>query len=207
MCLKSTYFCYERNFYEQKEGAAMGSPVSAVVANFYMEFFEELALETVPTRHRLWRRYVDDTFCILRRGSTEELLHHLNRVIRQTIKFTVERQKDGTLPFLDTQLRKREDGSLDISIYRKSTHTDQYLHFKSHHLTHVKSGVVRCLHDRVREIISTQDNLQKEVDHLARILKQNSYPANFICKASAPPTHKQTQAAVMRNRRRGDHWL
>ena len=80
MCLKSTYFSYGGNFYEQKEGAAMGSPVSAVVANLYMEFFEELALETAPTRPRLWKRYVDDTFCILRKGSTEELLHHLNGV-------------------------------------------------------------------------------------------------------------------------------
>ena len=46
-CLKSTYFCYGGEFYEQREGAAMGSPISAVVANLYMEFFEELALEEV----------------------------------------------------------------------------------------------------------------------------------------------------------------
>ena len=49
MCLKSTYFSYGGRFYEQKKGAAMGSPVSAVVANLYMEFFEDLALETAPT--------------------------------------------------------------------------------------------------------------------------------------------------------------
>ena len=42
-CLKSTYFSYGGDFYEQQEGAAMGSPVSAAVANLYMEFFEELA--------------------------------------------------------------------------------------------------------------------------------------------------------------------
>ena len=39
-----------------------------------------------------------------------------------------------------------------------------------------------------RRVISTQDNLQKEVDHLARVLKQNGYPANFIRNASTPPT-------------------
>ena len=61
-----------------------------------MEFFEELALETALTRPRLWKRYVDDTFCILRKGLTEELLHHLNWV-RPTIKFTVEQEEDGTL--------------------------------------------------------------------------------------------------------------
>ena len=84
---------------------------------------------------------------------------------------------------------------LDVSIYRKPTHTDKYLHFESHHPTHVKRGVVRCLHDRAREIISTQDNLQKEVDHLARVLKQNGYPAKFIRNASAPTTQETADAS------------
>ena len=76
MCLKSTYFSYGGSFCEQKEGAVMGSPVSAVVANLYMEFIEELALETAPIRPRLWKMCVDDTFDIFRKGSTKELLHH-----------------------------------------------------------------------------------------------------------------------------------
>ena len=54
----------------------------------------------------------------------------------------------------------------------------------------MKRGVVRCLHDRARGIINTQDNLLKKFDHLARVLKQNSYLANFIRNASAPPTQE-----------------
>ena len=76
-------------------------------------------------------------------------------------------EEDRTLPFLDMLLRRRENGSLDVSVYRKPTHTDQYLHFESHHPTHVKEGVVRCFHDTARGIISTQGNHQKEVDNLA----------------------------------------
>ena len=47
-CLKNTYFSFQDQFYEQVEGAAMGSPVSLIVANLYMEFLEQKALRTAP---------------------------------------------------------------------------------------------------------------------------------------------------------------
>ena len=48
-CLKNTYFSFQGQFYEQVEGAAMGSPVSPIIANLYMEYLEEKALSTAPT--------------------------------------------------------------------------------------------------------------------------------------------------------------
>ena len=45
LCLCSTYFSFDAMFFEQVEGAAMGSPLSPIVANLYMEAFEERALE------------------------------------------------------------------------------------------------------------------------------------------------------------------
>ena len=47
-CLKNTYFSFQGQFYEQVEGAAMGSPVSPTVANLYMEYLEQKALSTAP---------------------------------------------------------------------------------------------------------------------------------------------------------------
>ena len=36
-CLKSTFFTFQCKYYEQVKGAAMGSPLSPVVANLFME--------------------------------------------------------------------------------------------------------------------------------------------------------------------------
>ena len=80
VCLQSTHFSHEGAFYKQREGAAMGSPVSAVVANLYMEFFKELALDTAPVKPRLWKRHIDDTSCIVKKGKAEGLLDQLNSV-------------------------------------------------------------------------------------------------------------------------------
>ena len=45
----------------------MGSPVSAVIANLYMESFEEQVITTSSYEPRIWKRHVDDTFTILDR--------------------------------------------------------------------------------------------------------------------------------------------
>ena len=47
-CLKNTYFSFQGQFFEQVEGAAMGPPVSPIVANLYMENLEQKTLSTTP---------------------------------------------------------------------------------------------------------------------------------------------------------------
>ena len=63
--LGSTYFQYNGSIYEQREGTAMGSPVSEVIPNLYMEIFKEKGIEYTPCKPKIWKRYVDDTFTTL----------------------------------------------------------------------------------------------------------------------------------------------
>ena len=46
-CLHNTYFSFQGQFYEQVEGAAIGSLVSPIETKLYIKYFEEKALSTV----------------------------------------------------------------------------------------------------------------------------------------------------------------
>ena len=107
-CLCNTYFLFQGQYYEQTQGAAMGSPVSPVLANLYMEFFEDRALSTAVNPPRWWKRFVDDTFVILKQDKKEEFLQHINSVDPAT----EEQKQDGSMPFLDILVTPQEDGTL-----------------------------------------------------------------------------------------------
>ena len=47
-CLNNTSFIFQGRFFEQTEGAAMGSPLSPIIANIYMDTFEKQAISTAP---------------------------------------------------------------------------------------------------------------------------------------------------------------
>ena len=73
--LTTTYFAFRGEIYRQKFATAMGSPVSLLVANMFMEQLERKLSATVPEdlRPKLWKRYVDDTLEVVKRGTVDNL--------------------------------------------------------------------------------------------------------------------------------------
>ena len=102
---------------------------------------------------RIWKRYVDDTFTILDRGNVDSFLQHLNNQ-QPSIRFTMDTENDYKLAFLATAVSRELDGRLTTSVYRKPTHTDQYLAYDSHHPQSVKRGIVKCLYERAKRLVT-----------------------------------------------------
>jgi len=75
---------------------------------------------------KMWKRYVDDSFVIIKRD-TISAFHDTLGSIDPKISLTIETESNGQIAFLDT-LVSRKNGKITIKVYRKPTHTDRYLY-------------------------------------------------------------------------------
>lgn len=120
---------------------------------------------------------MDDCFgCI--KFSTENILNSLNS-FHPAIKFTIERENNNKLPFLDVLVTKTNQGLLQRQVYRKPTHTGRYLNFQSYHHHSHKIYVIDSLLYRAL-IISDPEFLEDEIKYVTSNLKSNGYPEKII---------------------------
>ena len=102
LCLDSAYLYFRDKFYRQIFGVAMGSPISVKIANLVIESVEEGAMSTFLNPPKFWKRYVNDTFVIIKK-KVDEFRNHING-IEASIKFTVEHETNKSIPFLDVSV-------------------------------------------------------------------------------------------------------
>ena len=178
LCFEANFFQWNDQLYKQVYGTPMGSPISVVIAEFTMQVIEETILNNHP-EITLWRRYVDDVFAIIPRSESNNILNSINTV-NQSIQFTIEEEQHSTLPFLDILINRETDGKFIFSIYRKPSHTDQYLHYDSYHPTIYKNSVAKALFDRTK--LCSDECKPWEIETIKKSLTMNNYPKNFIKK-------------------------
>ena len=167
--LTNNYLIFNDSVYKQIHGCAMGSPVSPVVANLCMEVVEESAIAASTTPPKVWKRYVDDSFVIIKTHSVTKFHDTLNAVDPK-ISFTIETENSGQISFLDT-LITRKNGAVSIGVHRKPTRTERYLDFNSHHELKHKISTASTLLSRALNLPSTAEGVRKELTHVSNALK------------------------------------
>ena len=178
LCVRFGPFEFMGQEYEQVQGLAMGSPLSAVMAQLFMEALEADHLRHLVGSNAVWLRYVDDVLAVLpARTDVQALLQRLNAV-HPTIKFTVEEERDEQLPFLDTVIHRKYDNPL-FSVYRKPTNKDDFIHFFSAHNRKTKEGVVIGFFLRALRVCSPEF-LEDEVNHVITAFQHLRYPRGLL---------------------------
>ena len=142
---------------------------------------------------------MDDTLTIIQRTQKDAFLEHINS-IDTNIHFTYEDPKeDGSIPFLDMLITPDKDNRLNTTVYRKPTHTDQYLHWGSHHAITSKYSVIGTLYHKARTVCSNPSQLQKEENHLFKSLRKCKYPnwaLNRVKLKSQTPALKKSKENI-----------
>ena len=103
-------------------------------------------------------------------------------------RFTLEREEDRHLPFLDLNVYRGEQGNLETSVYRKPTHTDKYFAFDSHHPICHKNSVAKTLLRRTDCLPSSLDSKAEERKYVSNVLKANGYTKTFFFYCQKPVT-------------------
>ena len=104
--------------YRQIDGVAMGSSLGPTLANIFVGFCEANLFNKIYSP--LYYHYVDDTFCLFKNEKDADLFLTQLNSMHSPLKFTMEKESNHQLAFLDVFVHKTSTAFL-TSVYRKCT--------------------------------------------------------------------------------------
>ncbi|CAJ0967907.1 unnamed protein product [Ranitomeya imitator] len=183
LVLIENFITFKDTFYVQVHGTAMGSNVAPTHANGFMFTFESEFIysnKLYQSHFILWRRYIDDVFCLWR-GSHESLLRFFDQInsVWPELSFTLK--YDCTeINFLDTKVIQKSDGTLMVDLYMKDTDRNNLLLYQSCHPNAVKRSIPRSQFERVRRIVSDSTLCSQRLDEMEKKFLQRGYCYDLV---------------------------
>ena len=161
----------------------MGFPLAPVLANIFMGFHESKWLnESNLNKPKFYLRYVDDILAAF--DDEQDSLHFLNFLNNRhpNIKFSIEKQINHSIAFLDVFISGINNQNLTLQIYHKSTYTGLLLDFKSFTSFSYKISLIKCLIDRSFKICSNWKSFHNDIENIKSNLIKNACPPFLIDK-------------------------
>ena len=151
------YLNFKDQLFEQKQG----TQGSQTIHQFYALFGNNF-LNSYPTPHRLWLRFIDDIFMIWKYGE-QQLRRFLNSLNHHhpTIMLTYT-MNENEIAFFDTIVYRSPNHRLYIMIYHKPTDQKYYLHYHSAHSRNQKESIAYRLLMRCRRICTEDTYFEEE---------------------------------------------
>jgi hypothetical protein len=184
--LNQNYFEFDGKYFSQTDGLAMGSPLSGVLADVYLNHIENKFIFSDKNKSRnkilFYHRYVDDTL-LLFNGNARQLssLHDYLNNLSPKLKFTLELENLNKINFLDVTVEKTNN-KLDFSIFRKPTTSSQTIHAMSYHPYSQKFAAYNSMVHRLLNMPLSLENYNKEVRIIKHIALDNGYKTEMINK-------------------------
>ena len=124
---------------------------------------------------------MDDIFVLFQSPHHLEKFNEYLNTKHANIKFTSEKEVNGSLPFLDVLILRNKKG-FTTAVYHKPTFSGVYSNFNSFIADEYKHGLIFTLLFRIFSIVSDFSKFHEEVNYLKDVLKKNSFPTNLVDK-------------------------
>ena len=183
-------FLFNNNLYEQQEGLAMGNAAAPSLANIFMNDMEERMLQECPESFKpiFYKRYLDDTCVIFKQPDDAEQFHTYINDFHPSIKFTMEKETNNTLPFLDVNITKCYNNnicSFSTSVYRKPTFTELGSSCYSYVPLLYKINAAKTLIHRAYHLSSNYILFSQEIKIVENYLINNGFLIKLIERTTA----------------------
>ena len=140
----------------------------------------------------------DDILIVWKQGDLEfDRFYWYLMGIEPRIKFTLERERNGILPFMDIHIR-RENDRLVTKVYRKETHTNRYLNWKSNHSKSFLLGIIKGQTHRAHYFCDLKEDLLEELSFLKDVFVMNGYPLHLVKGVINKSWEKETIKTILK---------
>ena len=160
-------------YYKQIDGLAMGSPPAPYLANIWLSKFDSI----IQGDSKSFDRYMDDVLVPIKKSKIDERLNLINQ-LHPKLAFTIEREKEGCLPFLDLCIVHKGD-ALYTTWYTKPTDTGLVMNFHAVSPRKYMRAVVQGLVHRIHRACSTWQAFHESIQWAKIVLEKNQYPPEF----------------------------
>ena len=160
------------------DSLAMGYPLSPILSDIYMHYFETNMFQLV--KFPFYVRYVDDCFVLLdlSQSDLDGILSIINS-IDPCIQFTYEVEINNSLSFLDVKVT-RDDNKFSTTVYRKPFSVSLPPHKDSCHPPSQRIAAFNTFVFRAINICSRPDLLQSELDYLRAVAIDRGFSPTII---------------------------
>lgn len=181
-CTEQNYYRFNNKFYKQNKGLPMGSPLSPILAEIYMNEFENNYLNSSKYKNYIkhWVRYVDDILIIWEGGMEyiEDFVKEVNSV-NPMVQFK-EEIGGKELCYLDLHIKITQSNKIEFDIFRKATYTDVIIPNDSFHPVGYKMSAINSMCYRAIKCLKNKETLKKELGRIKNIIRNNKYKPNVI---------------------------
>ena len=173
--------------YRQIDGLAMGSPPAPPLANIWLSQYDP----SIRDDAKIFERYMDDFLRTIKKRLIEKKLKRINS-LHPNLKFTLEIENEGKLPFLDMCLL-HEGNRVASTWYCKPTDTGLILNFHALAPKKYKRSVIQGFMFRIHRACSSWKYFHESLKKAKDILERNQYPPNYY-----EPIIKDTLEKIIR---------